>query len=71
MTPDTFKMTDAESRIQDATVAILRRHCDEIDARLRVMATNALELSVERLCPCGITLIECRCPLQKLKVDRD
>lgn len=66
----TFKMTDTESRIQDATVALLRHHCDERDGRLRARAASAEEAVMDRLCPCGIVLSACRCPLQQWRVKR-
>lgn len=60
-------MTPAEARAQDATVVILRRHCDEAEAHLRALADRCGQAALDRLCPCGIALRACQCPLRQAK----
>lgn len=65
------EMTPEQKRAHDATVAILRRYCDEAEAHLRERAERAKESAGgERLCPCGIVVSSCRCDIQRARVDR-
>lgn len=57
------QLTAAQQRAHEATVAILRRHCDEAEAHLRARAAQAGSLELDVLCPCGIRAADCRCPL--------
>ena len=61
------QLTAAQQRAHDATVAILRRHCDEAEAHLRARAAEARDKARDVLCPCGIAMRDCRCPLQQAK----
>lgn len=57
------QLTAAQQRAHDATVAILRRHCDEAEAHLRARTSDARDQARDALCPCGIAAAQCRCPL--------
>lgn len=56
-------MTPAQRRAHDATVSILRRYCDEAEAHLRARADAARDVARDKLCPCGIQMTRCQCPL--------
>lgn len=56
------KMTAAQRRAQDATVAILRRYADAAEAYI-AEHPERIEAG-ERLCPCGIVTRHCQCPLR-------
>lgn len=59
------EMTPEQKRAHDATVAILRRYCDEAESHLRERAARAQRSAGgEQLCPCGIVTRDCRCPLR-------
>ena len=62
-TASATQLTAAQQRAHEATVAILRRHCDEAEAHLRARAAHAGSLALDVLCPCGIRAADCRCPL--------
>lgn len=57
------ELTPAQRHAADATVAILRRYCDEAEAHLRARAAEARDQARDALCPCGIAAPQCRCPL--------
>lgn len=59
------QLTAAQQRAHDATVAILRRHCDEAEAHLRARAAEARDKARDVLCPCGIAERDCQCPLRQ------
>lgn len=59
------EMTPAQAHAHDATVAILRRYCDEAEAHLRARAAEARDQAREALCPCGIAERDCQCPLRQ------
>ena len=59
----TTQPTPEQQRAQDATVAILRRYCDEAEAYLRARVDSARDASLDALCGCGIAASQCRCPL--------
>lgn len=58
------QLTAAQQRAHDATVAILRRYCDDAEAHLRARAADALD-ALDALCPCGIAERDCQCPLRQ------
>lgn len=62
-------MTPAQQRAQDATAAILRRHCDDAEAHLRALADKYGQAALDRLCPCGIAEVDCQCPLRRDAAD--
>lgn len=57
-------MTAAQASAQDATVQILRRYADEAEAHLRAQAARRVEAITTPLCPCGIAVDSCLCPLR-------
>jgi len=60
----TPQMTAAQQRAQDASVRNLERVMREAEAYLDARA-DAADAARERLCPCGIALRACQCPLRR------
>lgn len=60
------QMTPAQQRAQDASVRNLEHIMREAEAYLSAR-TDAADADRERLCPCGIALRSCQCPLRQAK----
>ncbi|MBE2242478.1 MAG: hypothetical protein IAE86_06970 [Burkholderiaceae bacterium] len=61
-----LRQTPEQARAQEVTVRILRRHCDEAESYLRERAERGDAVGAQaRLCPCGIDLEGCLCPLRR------
>jgi hypothetical protein len=58
------RLTPAQSRAQEATVAILRRYADAAESYLAAHPERIDAGAHERLCPCGIREPDCLCPLR-------
>lgn len=58
------RLTPAQSRAQEATVAILRRYADAAESYLAAHPGRIDAGAHERLCPCGIREPDCLCPLR-------
>ena len=57
-------MTAAQASAQDASVRNLERVMREAEAYLSARA-DAADAARARLCPCGIALRACQCPLRR------
>jgi len=61
------KPTSAQGHAQDETVRVLDHFAREAEAYLAARTAEARDQARDALCPCGVALRACQCPLRQAK----